>query len=190
MFHPEGRQRFVSGSARALLAAALAISVAAPATAAVNIFLKVDTIPGEANDADHTDWVEILEFSHAIANEKIQGSGSPQGQAICGPLIATKTVDKATPKLYEACTKGTHLPTATLELLRADTGQKAYFQLVMKDVLITSVNPSAARGDQFPTETIRMTYGAVSVSYRPQRADGTLEDTPIQTAFDCPPGAR
>ena len=173
-----------------LLAAALAIGVAAPATAAVNIFLKVDTIPGEANDSDHKDWVEIADFSHAIANEKTQGSAGPQGQAVCGPLIATKTVDKATPKLYEACTKGTHLPSATLELVRAGTGQKAYFQFVMKEVFITKVNPSASRGDDVPSEEIRFVYGSMKVSYRPQRDDGSLEDTPIQTAFDCPPGAR
>ena len=37
MFHSEGRQRFVPGSACALLAAALAIGVAAPATAELNL---------------------------------------------------------------------------------------------------------------------------------------------------------
>jgi type VI secretion system secreted protein Hcp len=149
---------------------------------------SIDTIPGESTDTEHKDWILIARFEHGIERTLTASAGVP-GRAVCGPLVVTKTIDKATPKLYEACSKGTHLPSATVELVRSSSAPQAYFKIAMQDVLITSVSTRASHSAEQPTEQVAINYSRVEVSYRPQKADGAL-DTPIQTSFDCPPRAR
>ena len=89
-----------------------------------------------------------------------------------------KLLDAATPKLYEAACKGTHLPEVVIELFRAggDSPVK-YMEIKLKEVLISGViqNGNPKGDDQFPTETINMTYGAIEWAYTKQDEKGAAK---------------
>lgn len=143
---------------------------------AFNAFANFGDIKGESTDKDHKDWVAVLGYDHAIA-AILQNSagGSVEGQIDHSDFSIVKLVDAATPKLYEAACKGTHLPEVVIELWRAGGDKPAkYMQFKLKEVLISGVISSGdSKGaQQFPTETIKMTFGAIEWTYTKQKRDG------------------
>jgi type VI secretion system secreted protein Hcp len=90
-------------------------------------------------------------------------------------FVIGKLTDAATPKLLEAACKGTHIPEVTIECWRAGGDPVKYYEVKLKEVLISGVthtgNPAGTHG--FPTETVSMTYGSIAWTYTKQKPDGT-----------------
>ena len=42
---------------------------------AVDIYLKLDGIPGESHDSKHKEWIQILSFSHGLSQTGSMFSG-------------------------------------------------------------------------------------------------------------------
>src|SRR5262245_49952345 len=146
---------------------------------AFNGFVNFGDIKGESTDKDHKDWVTILSFDHAIrqpasVTQKSAG-GRAAEEADHSPFSITKLLDAATPKLYEAACKGTHIPEVTIECWRAGGDPVKYYEIKLKEVLISGVVSNGhPKGDSgFPTETVKMTYGAIEWTYTKQKPDGT-----------------
>jgi type VI secretion system secreted protein Hcp len=147
---------------------------------AFNAFVNFGDIKGESTDKDHKDWVTILSYNHGVTQppsvtQKSAGGRSAE-EVDHTEFSITKLVDAATPKLYEAACKGTHIPEVTVELWRAGGDKPVkYMEFKLKEVLISGVlhdgNPTGPA--QFPTEIIRMTYGAIEWTYTKQKPDGT-----------------
>jgi type VI secretion system secreted protein Hcp len=147
---------------------------------AFNAFANFGDIKGESTDKDHKDWVMITSYNQSVTQppsvtQKSAGGRSAEA-ATFSEFTITKLMDAATPKLFEAACKGTHLKEVTIDLLRAggDSPVK-YMEIKLKEVMISGVIHNAdPTGDaQFPTETINMTYGAVEYTYTKQKPDGT-----------------
>jgi len=146
---------------------------------AFNAFANFGDIKGESTDKDHKDWVMVLKYDHAIsqpasASQKTAG-GRAAEEVDHSAFSIVKLLDAATPKLYEAACKGTHLPEVVIELWRAGGDPVKYMEFKLKEVLISGViqNGDPKGTDQFPTETIKMTYGAIEWTYTKQKADGS-----------------
>ena len=145
-----------------------------------DVFLKIDGIPGECTDDKHKDWIEVLSFEHIITQPKSATKSSAGGASTerCehGDFIIEKHLDKASPKIYEACSSGKHLKDVTIELCRAGGDKLKYMEIKLEEVLITAVVPSAkAKGeDNLPTEKVHFDYGKIKWTYTQQkRADGS-----------------
>jgi len=116
-------------------------------------FLKVDGIPGESKDDKHKDWIEIIDFVHGV-NQPYSMTASSAGGATAeradfGTFNVSKLVDRASPKLWEACFTGKHIKEVVIELFRAG-------------------------GKEFPSETISFVPAKITMDYTQQsRADGT-----------------
>jgi type VI secretion system secreted protein Hcp len=143
-------------------------------------FLKIDGIPGESTDDKHKDWIEILSYNWGVSQPSSATASSAGGgtteRADFHDLAITKLVDKASPKLFELCASGKHIPTVTLELCRAGGDKLKYLELKLEQVIISGCSHGAATGgsDPFPTENITFNYGKNKVTYTQQkRADGT-----------------
>ena len=89
----------------------------------------------------------MLSFSWGVANSGGLefGSGGGAGKATFQGLTIVHNIDKATPKLLEACATGTHLKDATITHRKAGKGQQEFLIVKMNDVIITAV-PMAAHG--------------------------------------------
>src|SRR4029450_6240559 len=106
---------------------------------ASDIFAKLGDIKGESTDAKHTDEIEVLSFSWGVTNPAPSGSGAGAGKATFKDLSITHHIDKASPKLLEACATGTHLKDATITHRKAGKGQQEYLIIKMNDVITHGV---------------------------------------------------
>ncbi|MDR2092592.1 MAG: type VI secretion system tube protein Hcp [Azoarcus sp.] len=143
---------------------------------AFDAFLKIDGIPGESTDAGHQDWIEVLAYTHKIeqpASATVSSSGGATSERVNhGTFNIVHALDKATPKLAEACCTGRHIKDVTIELCRAGGDKVKYAEIRLEQVIVSAVEYSG--GGDFPTETVSFSYGKIRWDYIQQRrADGT-----------------
>ena len=144
---------------------------------AFDAFLKIDGIPGESSDDKHADWIELVGFKHMM-DQPASATASSAGGATAervnhGAFDIIHLIDKASPKLYEACCTGKHLKDATIELCRAGGDKMKYMEIKLEQVLVSKVEPQGLASDGFPNEKISFSYGKIKWTYTQQkRADG------------------
>ena len=146
---------------------------------AFDAFMNLGDIKGECTDKNHKDWIMISSFDHEITQPPSvtqKTAGGRTAEAVQhSEFTVVKLLDSATPKIHEAACKGTHIPEVTIECRRAGGDPLKYYEIKLKEVLISGVTTNGnPKGDQgFPTETVQMTYGAIEWTYTKQKPDGT-----------------
>jgi len=169
----------------------------------IDMYLSIDGVKGESTDDKHKDWIEVLSYGHTmsmpVSSSKSSAGGASTGRTQHGDLAITKYIDLASPKLAEAVSKGTHYKTAKLELCRAGGSQVPYLTVSLGQVLISSVQHSAAAPtnsaghseattDLLPTEAVTLNYGTIEWNYTQQkRTDGSGGGS-VNTKFDLTAG--
>jgi len=161
-----------------LVAIVLVVFVAAgTAMAVMDIFLKIDGIPGESTNDKHKDEIEVLSWSWGMTNAATgaPGGGGGAGKVEFQGMAFTKYLDKATPKLFEAVASGEHLSKATLSFVQAGKAEFTFFKMILSDILVTSFSQGASAGgaDLRPIEQISLSFGKVEMTYTTQNADGS-----------------
>ena len=142
---------------------------------AADIFAKIGDIKGESHDDKHKDEIEVLAFSWGVANAaNIGGGGGGAGRATFHDLSFTHAIDKASPKLLQACATGAHLKEATITRRKAGKGQPEYLIIKMNDIIVTSVSLGDSSGGA-GSENVSLAFAKVDLEYKPQKADGSLE---------------
>jgi type VI secretion system secreted protein Hcp len=91
-----------------------AILFAAPAQAAVDMFIKIEGIDGESRDSKHNEWIDVLAWSWGASSSG--GSRTPQPSQTHVlvaptaedpvPALATRELDKSSAKLQQATVTG------------------------------------------------------------------------------------
>lgn len=142
---------------------------------AIDTHIKFDGVEGESTHADHKGEVEVLSWSWGVSNASsaVAGSGSGKGKASPGDFNFMHVYDKASPVLAKKCAQGVHFPTVTVTARKAGEGQKDFLKITMKEVFITSVQPSGSSGGDV-MESVAVSYGAVEFGYKPQDEKGGL----------------
>jgi type VI secretion system secreted protein Hcp len=150
----------------------------------IDIFLKLEGIKGESIDAKHKEEIEVLSFSWGVAHVNSPGAGGgATGKETFQDLTITHRIDKASPKLFEACAKGKHLKDATITHRKAGKGQQEYLIFKMSDVIITGVSHAGNESDTPGTENVNLAFAKVDFAYKPQKPDGSL-DTGVHFKWD------
>jgi type VI secretion system secreted protein Hcp len=152
---------------------------------ASDIFAKIGDIKGESVDAKHKDEIEVLSFSWGVTNAAVAppgGGGGGAGKATFHDLSIVHNIDKASPKLMQACATGTHLKDATITHRKAGKDQQEYLIVKLNDVLITGVIHGRTSGEA-GSETVSLAFAKVDLEYRPQKPDGSL-DAGVHFKFD------
>jgi len=147
---------------------------------AFDSFIKIDGIPGESSDDKHKEWIELISYDHHI-EQPASSTASSVGGATAervnhGSFNFVHQLDKATPKLLEACCTGKHIKEVTIEFCRAGGDKVKYMEIKLEQVLISAVtdNGSSAGESGFPTEKISLSYGKIKWTYTQQkRQDGS-----------------
>lgn len=110
---------------------------------AVDMFIKIQDIKGEAQDKKHKDEIDVLAWSFGVSQSGTthMGQGSGGGKASFQDLSFTKYVDKSTPVLMLHCANGKHIPEATLYCRKAAGDEPLeYITFVMKDIIVSSIS--------------------------------------------------
>lgn len=138
---------------------------------AFDSFLKISTVPGESTDDKHKDWIEIMSFSWGVSQPATgsSSSGGARSAERCNhqDFSITKTLDKASPKLFLSCCKGEHIPAVTVELCRATGDKTKYMEYKLTDVIISSVRPggTSKAGEALPLEEVAFNYSKIELTY-------------------------
>lgn len=145
--------------------------------AAIDAFLKIPEIPGESQDTSHKGEFDLHNFSFNVSNSGSMalGGGGGTGQATFGDIPISTFVGKSTPELFLRCATGKHFKKADIVLRKAGDTPFEYLKLELEDVMVTSYSISPGYGGEPATENWTLDYAKISVSYNPQKDDGTGE---------------
>jgi type VI secretion system secreted protein Hcp len=153
---------------------------------AVDMFLKIDGIPGESKDKVHKDRIDVLAWSWGASNSGTAhvGGGAGAGKVNVQDISFTKYLDKASPELFLRCCNGKHIPESTL-IMRKAGGESPleYLTITMTDVMVTSYSTGGSGGEDRLTENLTLNCAKVKVLYKEQTEKGGVGDQP-QTGWD------
>jgi type VI secretion system secreted protein Hcp len=143
---------------------------------ATDIYAKLGDIKGESLDSKHKDEIEVMSYSWGVSNAGSMGygSGGGEGKANFHDLSFVHKVDKASPVLMQACATGTHIKEGVITHRKAGKGQQEYMIVKMNDIIVTGVT-TGGNGEAGHTENVSLAFAKVSVEYKPQKADGSLD---------------
>lgn len=142
------------------LTALLAAFASFGCQAAFDAYLKIEGVDGESPDARHDKWIDVNSFTHGSSGPSLV-SPRPTFQ----PLCLTKPLDKASPILFQRCASGAVIPSARLELISTDTNRVRFYQVILSNVVFTSVAASGQTSDPAPTETVCLNFGRIEWIY-------------------------
>jgi type VI secretion system secreted protein Hcp len=158
---------------------------------AVDMFMKIDTVDGEAQDAKHKKEIDVLSWHWGMSNAGSAHNGSGAGAGKCNvhDLTFTKWVDTATPKLALACCAGKHFKDATLVIRKAGDQPVEYLKIKMETVLISGVSTGGSGSEERLTENITLNFSKVNLDYVPQDDKGK-PGTAIPMSWDIAANVR
>jgi type VI secretion system secreted protein Hcp len=154
--------------------------------AAVDYFLKIKGIDGEAEDAKHKNEIELESWSFGESNSGTHagGTGGGAGKVQMQDFHFVMKVNKASPKLFLACATGEHIPDALLTCRKAGKDQQEFLKYKFSDLMISSFQTGgSAHGDVVPTDQISFNFTKIEVAYAAQKKDGSL-DGYLQAGYD------
>jgi len=142
---------------------------------AIDTHIKFDGVDGEATHKDHKGEVQVLAWSWSLSNATAvtAGGGSGKGKAEPGEVSFMHSYDKASPILAKKCAQGAHFKEVIMTSRKAGEGQKDFLKVTMKEVYITSVQPSGSSGGDI-SENVTMSYGSIDFAYKAQDEKGAL----------------
>ena len=152
---------------------------------AADMFMKIDTVDGEAQDSKHKKEIDVLSWSWDLSNagSAHAGGGAGAGKVNVQDLTFTKWVDKATPTLSLACCSGKHFKDATLVVRKAGEKPVEYLKIKMDTVFISSISTGGSGGEDRLSENVTLNFSKVSLDYVPQDDKGA-PGTPIPMTWD------
>ena len=146
---------------------------------AFDIFIKIDGIKGESSDAQHRDEIEAVSFSWGAQQATTStGGGAGAGKVSFQDLHVLMPVSQASPQLFLACAQGRHLKTTVLACRKAGgRDQQDFLKVTLSDVIVASYQTNGQAEEGVPVDEVSFAYAQIEVEYRPQKADGSMEDS-------------
>lgn len=160
--------RVVVLSALLAVITALGAESSAPlASRAADYYLKIKGIDGEATDGSigltGYAWdsrADVGRFAEYTA-PRDAASGMASGRRMHKPMTIVKEVDKASPKLMEACAKGTHV--GDVEVWSREGGQ-ARLRYTLQEAIISSYSISGpAEPSAHPVESVSFSFAQINL---------------------------
>jgi len=147
---------------------------------AMDQFIKIGTLKGEAQDKAHKDEIDVLSWNWGLSNSGSahQGGGAGAGKVNVQDLSFTKYLDKSSPNLMLACCNGKHFDKAVLTVRKAGEDPLEYLLITMEKVLISNVSTGGSGGADRLTENVSLNFAKVKVQYKEQAAAGGVSDKP------------
>jgi type VI secretion system secreted protein Hcp len=148
---------------------------------AVDFYLKLDGIEGEAATTGFEKQIQLLSFSWGGSQtSSVAGTGgSGAGRADLSDLSIMKHMDKATSPVFKALVSGQHIKSGSLSATKAGGNGKPFLKLSFEELFVTSQQISAS--SEIPTESVSFSYNKIKEEYWTQDEKGTLTATAAVT---------
>ena len=153
---------------------------------AVDMFLKLTNIEGEAKDKAHGKEIDILAWSWGVSNSGSVhvGGGAGSGKANFQDVSITKYIDKSSPTLMDHVAKGTHIDEAKLIVRKTGGTPLEYVIITMNECMITSLSTGGSGGEDRLTENVSINFAKVAVDYQEQDEKGAKKGGLIPFKYD------
>ena len=165
----------------------LAALASLPARAAEEVFLLINTIPGESVKAGHVNWIDVFALNHGLT---VPTGGAPQFQEVS----LLKATDKSTPLLFDAAARGLNLGLVTIDVCGTPVSgpSRCYYKLELSSTRIASAQLSSAAACTSPgscapaqTESFSFTFTRIKTYYTDPAGVVTSRCWDLQTATTC-----
>jgi type VI secretion system Hcp family effector len=162
-------------------------TAAGDAGAAVDMFLKIPGIKGDAMMKGEEGAIQIssMEFSATLtASAGTTGTGLASGKRSFSPVVIQKLTDSASVGIFKAFLGGAHI-SGNVEIDFVKTtpqGAATFLKIDLGEAVVSSYSLSGGTGAQ-PTESISFNYLKIEETFTPQKPTGAL-GTPITAGFD------
>jgi type VI secretion system secreted protein Hcp len=155
--------------------------------ATIDLFLKMDGIPGESTDLKHKGEIDLQSFSWgetSQAGPARGGAGVGSGKVAMQDFHFVTRVNKASPLLFLACATGKHIKEAILTARKAGKGQQEFLVFKFSDLLISSYQVGGTEsGGEITTDQVSFNFARIDFEYRAQKTDGSLSG-PVKASWD------
>lgn len=144
------------------------------------VFAKYDGIDGEATDADHDKWIDVLSIDWGVHKPGGGATGSTRrrGDVVLEDIVLVKEVDKASPKLTEAALTGKVFPKVEIHITASTTneGRLTYYAYELTNVRVTSYSISGGQEgeDAVPTETLTLNFEKITWGFQETEKDSSI----------------
>jgi type VI secretion system secreted protein Hcp len=134
----------------------------------MDMFLRIDGIPGESTRKGHEKWIPLESagwgVSQVVAAHHGAGGGAARGRAEFRPAVFSAWTSVATPLLFEACVSGRHAATASFEAVRTGESPAVHVRWDFEDVLITNLDMAGSEASPTMTDSFSLDYERVRVT--------------------------
>ena len=153
--------------------------------AQVDYFLKIDGIQGESTDDKHKNEIDVQSWSWGETNtgDAAHRGGMGAGKVSMQDFHFVMHINKATPKLMEACATGQHIKSAILTCRKAGGTQQEYLKVTFSDLIVSSYQGGGSHGDMIPVDQVSLNFSKIEYEYKEQKPDGTLGGT-VKAGYD------
>jgi type VI secretion system secreted protein Hcp len=148
-------------------------------------FVEIDGIKGESTDSKLADAIDIKSFSFGVTNSAtVSGStgGLGAGRASFSSFKFNKLYDRSSPALFADAASGKHIEDATFSFRRTGAEQQEFLTVKLTDVIVSGYQQGGTKEPPL-LEEVSLDAAKISISYRPQNADGSL-GTAVTASFD------
>lgn len=137
--------------------------------------IRVDIlgVPGEGVGGS----IDSFQFNSIVSAEMGGVTGAQASRAKFSPVVITKGIDSATPKLQTICAGGQRLSRVQISFIRSNrrmkNGEQVFLQILLEDVQVSSVNlrlpkstgseGALALGE--PSEDVAFSFGRITWIY-------------------------
>lgn len=108
------------------------------------IYLKIDGIQGESQDANHKGWINVSSFYWGASQPTTSHQGGSSGRVEYEDMQVHTLVDKATPAIMRYLSNGKPINKVELAACHASDGQAEYLRITLEEVLITAASYQGA----------------------------------------------
>jgi type VI protein secretion system component Hcp len=141
------------------------------AHAAVDYFLKVGDIAGDATQEGHGDWIDVFSFSWGLSNTSSGGGGGGgTGKAVFSDFSWTQGLDSSVVPLFLAVASSERFRTATFDVVRIGDRPEVFFQMIFGDASPNSLSLAGGGGGIFASASLGA--DTITMRYRPQDDKG------------------
>jgi type VI secretion system secreted protein Hcp len=145
----------------------------------MSAFVKFDGLNGESTDTGHNNWMDVQSVSSAIHRSIPSGAKDHQrfkGETSLGDIQLVRQLDKASPKIQQACATGKVFATVEIELCttKEGVGEEPYLNYKLYDVILSSYDfHGDSSGNPLPFEQVSLNYSKVEWTYKTSNKDGS-----------------
>jgi type VI secretion system secreted protein Hcp len=151
---------------------------------AYDIFLRLDTIPGESMDTTFRGQIELSSITSGLHHPAMVGSSSPSdAKPSADQVVVTKLVDSASVPLAKAVLTGARLANGRISFRRAGETRLVFLTMDVKYVVINDIQWVSSIGDELPGEQVTLAFGEIMWTYTRQNQDGTTSQTRYGWSF-------